>query len=107
MLRRRGCRAQAESRVPSLGMQLACGDSKNLGRPEMSIFKDPFDAKNLLGRRCSCGGAHAQGDHDRLEAVPAAEERRWNRVVDAAVLRAVFPADATRRRFLKTVGSAT
>ena len=28
------------------------------------------------------------------EAVPTGEEARWNRVVDAAVLRAVFPVDA-------------
>jgi nitrate/nitrite transport system substrate-binding protein len=75
----------------------------------MSIFKDPFDAKTGLGRRCSCGGAHAEADHDGLTAaaVPSADEERWNRVVDAAVLRAVFPADAKRRLFLKTVGAAT
>ncbi len=74
------------------------------------MFKDPFDPKALLGRRgCSCGGNHAQADHARLtaEAVPAGEEDRWNRVVDAAVLRAVFPVDAQRRQFLKTVGAAT
>ena len=74
------------------------------------MFKDPFDPKALLGRgTCSCGGNHAQRDHDRLTAspVPAGEEDRWNRVVDAAVLRAVFPVDAQRRQFLKTVGAAT
>ena len=73
------------------------------------MFQDPFDAKSLLARRCPCGGAHAAADHDRLtaEAVPRAEEERWNRVVDAAVLRAVFPVDAQRRLFLKTVGGAT
>src|SRR5437899_8049001 len=74
----------------------------------MSTFKDPFDPKTFLGRRCSCGGAHAEADHGRLSAaVPAGEEARWTRVVDAAVLRAVFPVDATRRQFLKTVGAAT
>ncbi len=74
----------------------------------MSMFKDPFDPKTLLGR-CSCGGKHAAADHARLsaEAVPGAEEDRWNRVVDAAVLRAVFPVDAQRRLFLKTVGAGT
>lgn len=74
------------------------------------MFKDPFDPKALLGRRgCSCGGNHAQADYARLtaEAVPVGEEDRWNRVVDAAVLRAVFPVDAQRRQFLKTVGAAT
>jgi len=72
------------------------------------MFKDPFDAKSLLGRRCGCGGDHPASEHGRTaEPVPAGEEARWNRVVDAAVLRAVFPADAQRRLFLKTVGAAT
>ena len=74
------------------------------------MFKDPFDPKALLGRGgCSCGGNHSQADHARLTAaaVPAGEEDRWNRVVDAAVLRAVFPVDAQRRLFLKKVGAAT
>lgn len=78
------------------------------------MFKDPFDPRSLLGRRCRCGGGHAEADHARLTAaaVPGApevadQETRWNRVVDAAVLRAVFPADAGRRLFLRTVGRAT
>ena len=73
------------------------------------MFKDPFDAKTLLSQRCSCGGAHAEADHARLAAAPApsGDEQRWNRVVDAAVLRAVFPVDAQRRLFLKTVGAST
>ena len=75
----------------------------------MSMFQDPFDAKSLLARRCPCGGPHSSADHDRLAAlaIPAGEEERWARVVDAAVLRAVFPVDAQRRVFLKTVGAAT
>ena len=73
------------------------------------MFKDPFDPQALLGRRCGCGGNHAESEHARLsaDAVPAGEEARWDRVVDAAVLRAVFPVDAQRRLFLKTVGAAT
>ncbi len=78
------------------------------------MFKDPFDPKTFLGRRCSCGGRHAEADHARLTAAAQpgspevrGEEARWSRVVDAAVLRAVFPVDAQRRLFLKTVGRAT
>ncbi|MCA0247581.1 MAG: ABC transporter substrate-binding protein, partial [Proteobacteria bacterium] len=74
------------------------------------MFKDPFDPSTLLGKGCSCGGNHAEADHARLTAAavtPAGEEGRWNRVVDAAVLRAVFPVDTQRRQFLKTVGRAT
>ena len=58
------------------------------------MFKDPFDPKALFRQRCSCGGDHAPADHARLSAVPASDEQRFSRVVDAAVLRAVFPVDA-------------
>src|SRR5882724_5617977 len=73
------------------------------------MFKDPFDPKSRLGRRCGCGGDHPASEHERLtaEAVSAGEEAQWNRVVDAAVLRGLFPVDAQRRLFLKTVGAAT
>jgi nitrate/nitrite transport system substrate-binding protein len=77
------------------------------------LFKDRFDAKSFLARRCSCGGAHDARDHDKLaagmvqRAIPSGDEERWNRVVDAAVLRAVFPVDATRRQCLRTVGAGT
>lgn len=64
----------------------------------MSIFKEP------LGR-CPCGGSHGADEHPIT--APAGEEARWNRVVDAAVLRAVLPADAARRQSLKTVGAST
>src|SRR5258708_31165698 len=92
-------------------MQLACNGPKlnEAWGGGMSMFKDPFDPKAVWANRCSCGGAHAEGNHSRLPAtaVPAGEEARWDRVVDAAVLRAVFPVDAQRRLFLKTVGAAT
>src|SRR5215218_8478347 len=76
-------------------------------RRHLTMFKDPFDPKILLRQRCGCGGDHAPADHARLSAVPASDEQRFSRVVDAAVLRAVFPVDAQRRLFLKTVGTAT
>ena len=63
------------------------------------MFKDPFDPKTLLAQRCGCGGDHAPADHARLSAVPARDDQRFSRVVDAAVLRAVFPVDAQRRLF--------
>src|SRR4029078_10519729 len=85
-------------RVPVSGQTLGGG-----------MFKDPFDPKSLLSRRCSCGGAHSEAEHGTLTAspVPVREQDRWNRVFDAAVLRAVFPADARRRQFLKAVGVGT
>src|SRR5260370_37389153 len=95
----------------TLGMQLACNGPKinEAWGGGMSMFKDPFDPKALLANRCSCGGAHAEGNHSRLTAtaVPAGEGARWDRGVDAAGLRAGFPAEAQRPLFLKTVGAAT
>ena len=69
----------------------------------MPIFDDPFDANTPLKRRsCSCGAHDSQADHDRLES-----ETRYRRVVDSAVMRAVFPQDGARRRFLQAVGIGT
>ena len=72
----------------------------------MSAFDDPFDPRRRLrARGCSCG-AH------RSEAEPAAAvrlepEERLTRVVEGAVMRALFPEDATRRAFLTAVGAST
>src|SRR5215475_12337982 len=91
-------------------MQLACNAFQaRKARGGRSMFQDPFDADSLMARPCSCGGAHRAGEHHRLAAtaVPRGEEEGWNRVVDAAVLRAVFPVDGQRRLFLRTVGAAT
>src|SRR5262249_27082742 len=40
-------------------------------------------------------------------APPPTEEKRYEGVVASAVMRAVFPQDAARRAFLKSVGAAT
>src|SRR5262245_31861011 len=91
-------------------MQLACNASQACkAQGGRSVFQDPFDTDNLLAMPCTCGGRHRAGEHHRLAAAvaPRGEEERWNRVVDAAVVRAVFPVDGQRRLFLKTVGAAT
>jgi nitrate/nitrite transport system substrate-binding protein len=74
----------------------------------MSVFDNPFDPNSRLARRCSCGAHASQGDHDAAErAARDQHEARAARVVDAAVMRALFPEDATRRAFLRAVGGAT
>jgi nitrate/nitrite transport system substrate-binding protein len=79
----------------------------------MSTFDDAFAAGRPLGRSCPCGLHGSQAEHDRearakfvAEAV-ASEDRRFEGVVNGAVMRALFPQDATRRAFLKTVGAST
>jgi nitrate/nitrite transport system substrate-binding protein len=79
----------------------------------MAIFNDPLDPNSRLkSARCSCGSHHDQAEHEQatgqqVQAVETSEDRRYERVVASAVLRAMFPKDAARRAFLKSVGAAT
>jgi nitrate/nitrite transport system substrate-binding protein len=77
----------------------------------MSTFDDPFDFNNGLSG-CVCGQHRSVAEHDR--AAPAlrcepveSEEKRYEGVVASAVMRALFPKDAARRAFLKSVGAST
>src|SRR5882724_1234325 len=79
----------------------------------MSTFDDPFDADRGLSRAgCACGRHRSAAEHEqaalalRCEPVRSSEER-YEGVVASAVMRAMFPKDAARRAFLKSVGAAT
>ena len=61
----------------------------------------------------ACGRHVSQVEHER-DATPAlqctpveSEDKRYQGVVASAVMRAVFPQDAGRRAFLKSVGATT
>src|ERR1700748_3599163 len=80
----------------------------------MSTFDDPFDAERELKTGCVCGRHRSAAEHDhagrtlRCDEVPAqSEDKRYEGVVASAVMRAVFPKDAARRAFLKSVGAST
>ena len=80
----------------------------------MSTFDDPFDAGRELKTGCACGQHRSVAEHDhaertlRCEEIPAqSEDKRYEGVVASAVMRAVFPKDAARRAFLKSVGAST
>ena len=78
----------------------------------MALFKNPFDADRRILRGCDCGRHESQSAHERAmraEAVEvsATEDGRYQRVVENAVMRALFPQDAQRRFFLKQVGAST
>ena len=79
----------------------------------MSTFDNPFDARHELTNGCSCGGHKSQAEHDHaakhgeLQAVTESEDKRFENVVAGAVMRAMFPQDATRRTFLQSVGAST
>ncbi len=76
----------------------------------MSAFKDPFNPEVKLG--CGCGRHSDQAAHDADTAAATAPasgdtDALASRVVDQAVMRALFPDDGTRRRFLRAVGAGT
>ena len=81
----------------------------------MSTFDNAFDPKRRLhSAGCSCGRHINEAEHDRdaqlqcapVEA-PQSEEARYEGVVASAVMRAMFPQDASRRAFLRSVGAST
>jgi len=82
----------------------------------MSTFDNPFDANRRLNSAgCGCGRHVSQAEHDfdtqqKLQCAPVetqSEEKRYEGVVASALVRAMFPQDAARRAFLKSVGAST
>jgi nitrate/nitrite transport system substrate-binding protein len=79
----------------------------------MSTFDNPFDASRTLNSSgCACGRHANDAEHARdvqLQCAPveSSEDKRYENVVASAVLRAVFPKDASRRAFLQSVGAST
>ncbi len=85
----------------------------------MSEFFAPYDADRPLMLKCSCGREHSVADHQaELAAGGAAVELRRrsetaefeaysNEFIEATLVKALFPQDDVRRRFLKAVGKST
>src|SRR5476651_2052534 len=79
----------------------------------MSTFDNPFDPdRSLRSRGCSCGRHVSDAEHEaatqlQIQAQVESEQKRTEGVVASAVMRAMFPRDAARRAFLKSVGAAT
>jgi len=74
----------------------------------MSAFQDPFNADGKLARGCRCGNHNDEAEHDAaLARVTGDADALASRVVEQAVMRALFPRDETRRRFLRAVGTQT
>ncbi len=74
----------------------------------MALFDNPFDAKRRLARGgCSCGAHASQAAHDAAQDAAPTGDAALERAVEGAVMRALFPHDAERRAFLRSVGAAT
>ena len=76
-----------------------------------SIYR-PYDPESALGPGCSCGQHHDQGTHDA--AASLARQQRGTNVdslsqdfVEATLIKALFPQDSVRRKFLSAVGAGT
>src|SRR6478752_2913921 len=81
---------------------------------DMGTFDHPFDAdRRLRNGGCPCGGHANRSEHDRASpdrpecSAIDGEEAGYETVVAAAAMRAIFPKDAVRRAFLKSVGAST
>lgn len=75
----------------------------------MSIFSNPFNHNISLRSRCSCGQHTSEVEHIAAEsrALAQQDDALTGRVVEQGILRALFPNDDLRRRFLKAVGTPT
>ena len=68
----------------------------------MTTFDNPFDPARVLHRTgCACGAHRSPAEHAALS-----DEAALGRVVESALVRAIFPRDAERRAVLKAVGAS-
>ena len=70
----------------------------------MSGFKNPYDPNINLSRGCGCGRHTTQAEHDaavETDQLASGSEALQARVVESAVMRALFPQDELRRRVLR------
>jgi len=67
----------------------------------VSAFDNPYDPEVKLASGCNCGQHASQHEHDADSGALA------SRAVESAVVRALFPQDAERRRFMRAVGAST
>lgn len=79
----------------------------------MSSFFDPYDPDRPLNVGCSCGGHGNQAEHEaavatlRARSETAEFEQYSNEFIEATLMKALFPQEATRRGFLSAVGRST
>jgi nitrate/nitrite transport system substrate-binding protein len=86
----------------------------------MSEFFDPYNADRPLMMKCSCGRDHTVAEHQaeqasseqavrtlRERSETAEFEAYSNEFIEATLVKALFPQDDMRRRFLRAVGKGT
>ena len=77
----------------------------------MSEHFDPYDADRPLMMGCSCGRHRSGAEHAaaelRARSQTAEFELYSNEFIEASLVKALFPQDAVRRRFLHAVGKGS
>jgi nitrate/nitrite transport system substrate-binding protein len=106
-----------------IGKELARRPASSFERCAMPIDSDPYDADRPLRLSCGCGRDHSAAEHAAEDAEAAVQasaasaarelrersrapdvERESRAFVEAALIKALFPHDAVRRRFIRAVG---
>ncbi|MFN4361302.1 MAG: CmpA/NrtA family ABC transporter substrate-binding protein [Hylemonella sp.] len=78
----------------------------------MTHYFDPYNADRPLMLKCSCGRDHTVAEHEQEQAAATLRARSEtaefeaysNEFIEATLVKALFPQDAVRRRFLRAVG---
>ncbi|MCZ8253979.1 MAG: CmpA/NrtA family ABC transporter substrate-binding protein [Hylemonella sp.] len=78
----------------------------------MTPYFDPYNADRPLMLKCSCGRDHTAAEHEaeaaaatlRARSESADFEAYSKEFIEATLVKALFPQDAVRRRFLRAVG---
>ncbi len=77
----------------------------------MSEHFDPYDADRPLMMGCSCGRHRSGAEHAAAELRARSEtadfELYSNEFIEASLVKALFPQDAVRRQFLRSVGKGS
>ena len=81
----------------------------------MAADLDPYDADRPLRLACACGRHHDAASHEADAAAgelvrrseTAEFEHQSHQFIEASLVKALFPHDGVRRRFLRAVGRST
>jgi len=79
--------------------------SRNDDRSTANSF-DPYNADRPLMMKCSCGRDHSAADH-QAETQALSAESYSRDFIEATLVKALFPSEPLRRRFLQAVGAGT
>ena len=76
--------------------------------PRDPVLPDPYDADRPLAMRCACGQPHDPATHTgNVVGADTSGPLISRERLEATLVRALFPSEPLRRRFLKAVGAST